>query len=98
MFNAPRPNPEDLPTPAQLRRSTVLAALGAVAIAVCVVMPAEYGDDPTGVGALLVSAVNERNYPIVLGAVLVTTGIIVLATLVSDLVVAWLDPRQREAL
>ena len=53
MFNAPRPNPEDLPTPAQLRRSTVLAALGAVAIAVCVVMPAEYGDDPTGVGALL---------------------------------------------
>lgn len=51
-----------------------------------------------GVGALLVSAVNERNYPIVLGAVLVTTGIIVLATLVSDLVVAWLDPRQREAL
>jgi len=51
-----------------------------------------------GVGALLVQAVNERNYPIVLGAVLVTTGIIVLATLISDLVIAWLDPRQREEL
>lgn len=51
-----------------------------------------------GIGALIVSSVNERNYPIVLGAVLVTTAIIVLATLVSDLVVALLDPRQREAL
>ena len=49
-----------------------------------------------GIGALIVQAVNERNYPIVLGAVLVTTGIIVLATLISDLVIAWLDPRQRE--
>ncbi|MGR3570534.1 ABC transporter permease [Brevirhabdus sp.] len=51
-----------------------------------------------GIGALIVQAVNERNYPIVLGAVLVTTGIIVLATLISDLIVAWLDPRQREEL
>ncbi|MEO3434088.1 ABC transporter permease [Inquilinus sp. CAU 1745] len=51
-----------------------------------------------GIGALIVSAVNERNYPIVLGTVLVTTGIIVLATLVSDLIVAWLDPRLRESL
>lgn len=51
-----------------------------------------------GIGALIVQAVNERNYPIVLGAVLVTTGIIVLATLISDLVIALLDPRQREEL
>ncbi len=51
-----------------------------------------------GIGALIVSAVNERNYPIVLGAVLITTAIIVLATLISDLVIAWLDPRQREGM
>ena len=51
-----------------------------------------------GIGALIVSAVNERNYPIVLGAVLITTAIIVLATLISDLVIAWLDPRQREGI
>lgn len=51
-----------------------------------------------GIGALIVSAVNERNYPIVLGTVLITTVIIVLATLISDLVIAWLDPRQREGL
>ncbi len=51
-----------------------------------------------GVGALIVRAVNGRNYPIVLGCVLVTTGLIVTATLVSDLVNAWLDPRVREGL
>ena len=51
-----------------------------------------------GIGALIVNAVNERNYPIVLGCILVTTIVIVLATLVSDLVNAWLDPRIREAL
>ncbi|WP_281968986.1 ABC transporter permease [Roseovarius nanhaiticus] len=51
-----------------------------------------------GIGALIVSAVNERNYPIVLGAVLITTAIIVLATLISDLIIAWLDPRQREGI
>lgn len=51
-----------------------------------------------GIGALIVQAVNERNYPIVLGAVLVTTAIIVLATLISDLIVAALDTRLREQL
>lgn len=51
-----------------------------------------------GIGALMVHAVDSRNYPIVLGCVLVTTALIVLATLVSDLVNAWLDPRVRETL
>ncbi|TPW29918.1 ABC transporter permease [Pararhizobium mangrovi] len=51
-----------------------------------------------GIGALIVKAVDSRNYPIVLGCVLVTTGIIVVATLISDLVNAWLDPRVRENL
>ncbi len=51
-----------------------------------------------GIGALIVQAVDGRNYPIVLGCVLVTTVLIVAATLVSDLVNAWLDPRAREGL
>ncbi len=51
-----------------------------------------------GVGALIVEAVDSRNYPIVLGCVLVTTALFVLATLVSDLVNALLDPRARESL
>jgi len=53
MYNAPKPNIEDLPTPAQLRRSTIIASLTAVAIGVMVYLPAEYGTDLTGVGSIL---------------------------------------------
>ncbi|MER9890189.1 ABC transporter permease [Mesorhizobium sp. M0114] len=51
-----------------------------------------------GIGALIVKAVNARNYPIVMGVVLVTTFLIVAATTLSDLVNAFLDPRTREKL
>ena len=53
MHNAPKPNIEDLPTPAQLRRSAIIAGIGAVAIGLMVYLPAEYGTDPTGVGNIL---------------------------------------------
>lgn len=53
MHNAPKPNIEDLPTKAQLSRSTIIAGIGAVAILVTVVLPAEYAIDPTGVGRVL---------------------------------------------
>jgi len=53
MFNAEKPSLEELPTSAQLLRSTVIAAVGAVAILVTVVLPAEYGIDPTGAGRVL---------------------------------------------
>jgi len=53
MHNAPKPKLEDLPTKAQLRRSSVIAGIGAVFISVAVYMPAELGQDPTGVGSLL---------------------------------------------
>ncbi|RWJ57951.1 MAG: ABC transporter permease [Mesorhizobium sp.] len=51
-----------------------------------------------GIGALIVDAVNTRNYPIVMGTVLVTTFLVVVATTLSDLVAAALDPRTRENL
>ncbi len=51
-----------------------------------------------GVGKLVLEAVNARNYPVVLGAVLMTTITFVLCTLAADLVAAWLDPRVRERL
>ncbi|TIX06620.1 MAG: ABC transporter permease [Mesorhizobium sp.] len=51
-----------------------------------------------GIGALIVNAVNTRNYPVVMGVVLVSTVIIVTATTFSDLVNAFLDPRTREKL
>ena len=53
MHNAPKPNIEDLPTKAQLRRSTIIATIGAIVIGVGVYLPAEYGTDPTGVGSIL---------------------------------------------
>ncbi|EFL90923.1 hypothetical protein [Ahrensia sp. R2A130] len=53
MHNAPKPKIEDLPTLPQLRRSAIVATLGAVAIGIMVYLPAEYGTDPTGVGSVL---------------------------------------------
>lgn len=53
MNNAPKPNLEDLPTKAQLFRSSIIAGIGAVAILVTVYLPAEYAIDPTGVGRVL---------------------------------------------
>jgi peptide/nickel transport system permease protein len=51
-----------------------------------------------GIGSLVVNHANVRNYPMVQGAVLVTVGLFITATIISDLVVAWLDPRVRAAL
>ena len=53
MHNAPKPKLEDLPTRAQLRRSSIIAGIGAVFIGVAVYMPAELGQDPTGIGSIL---------------------------------------------
>ncbi|WFE77297.1 transmembrane anchor protein [Roseinatronobacter sp. S2] len=53
MNNAPKPNLDELPTKAQLFRSSVIASIGAVAILVTVYLPAEYAIDPTGVGRVL---------------------------------------------
>ena len=75
----------------------LFAALGA-AVILCALSAWIGRSRRWALAALIVAAVNERNYPIVLGAVLITTAIIVLATLISDLVIAWLDPRQREGL
>ena len=53
MFNAEKPSLNELPTSAQLIRSTAIAAASAVAILVTVVLPAEYDIDPTGIGGML---------------------------------------------
>jgi len=50
-----------------------------------------------GIGKLLHEAVVTRNYPVVMGSVLVTTAFFVLSTLLSDVVNAILDPRLRES-
>lgn len=53
MFNAQMPDKSDLPTSRQLVRSTLVAVAAAAAILVTVVLPSEYGVDPTGVGRVL---------------------------------------------
>jgi peptide/nickel transport system permease protein len=51
-----------------------------------------------GVGKLTYDAVITRNYPVVMGSVLVTTALYILCTLLSDLAAAYLDPRVRASL
>ena len=45
--------PTNLPTTRQLIRSTIIAAVIAAVLLVVVVLPAEYGVDPTGIGNVL---------------------------------------------
>ena len=51
-----------------------------------------------GVGKLIYDMALTRNYPVVQGAVLVTTVLFVLSALLADLLNAWLDPRVRASL
>jgi hypothetical protein len=53
MFNTHIPSENDLPSSSQLLRSTIIALLVAVALLICIIIPAEYGMDPTGVGELM---------------------------------------------
>jgi len=53
MYNASKPSPNELPSSATLLRSTIFAILGAGLILVTIVLPAEYGIDPIGVGRVL---------------------------------------------
>lgn len=48
-----------------------------------------------GLGKLVIDSITTRNYPIVMGAVLVSTALFVLSTAIADLVNAILDPRAR---
>ncbi len=52
MFNATRPHRSDLPTNTELLKSTAVAGVVAIALLVTVVLPAEYGIDPTRFGSI----------------------------------------------
>jgi hypothetical protein len=53
MYNSDTPTRAELPTSAQLLKSTIIAIVAAFAILVAIVLPSEYGIDPTGVGGAL---------------------------------------------
>jgi peptide/nickel transport system permease protein len=48
-----------------------------------------------GIGKLIVDSAYVHNYPVVQGAVLTTVALFVIAMPISDLIIAWLDPRVR---
>ena len=47
---------------------------------------------------MILDSVVTRNYPVVMGSVLVSTVLFVLSTTIADLINAALDPRIRESL
>ncbi|HEY7802902.1 MAG TPA: transmembrane anchor protein, partial [Orrella sp.] len=53
MYNTNMPSRADLPSSGQLLRSTILALIAAIVILVTIVLPSEYGIDPTGIGQKL---------------------------------------------
>ena len=53
MFNSEVPAQADLPSSAQLIKSTIIAIITAIVLLVTIVLPAEYAIDPTGIGRLL---------------------------------------------
>lgn len=53
MYNSDIPTRAELPSSAQLLRSTAIAIVAAAGILVTIVLPAEYAIDPTGVGSML---------------------------------------------
>lgn len=53
MYNSNMPSPAELPTTRQLIRSTLIALVSAIVLLFTVVLPSEYGVDPTGIGRML---------------------------------------------
>ena len=53
MYNTDIPRRAELPSQAQLLRSTAIAIVTAGLLLTTVVLPAEYGIDPTGIGSVL---------------------------------------------
>ena len=48
-----------------------------------------------GMGRFFITAVTDRDYPLIMGVTLVYTGVLVLANLVIDLLYSAVDPRIR---
>jgi hypothetical protein len=53
MYNSDFPSRAELPSTGKLVRSTLIAAISAVVLLTTVVLPSEYGVDPTGIGHVL---------------------------------------------
>ena len=50
-----------------------------------------------GMGRVMLSAINARDYPVVMGCTMAYAAGVILANLGADLALPWLDPRRRES-
>jgi peptide/nickel transport system permease protein len=57
----------------------------------------EYVFARPGLGSLLIRALNQRDYPLVQGCLLMLAMAVIIGALIGDIVQAAMDPRQREA-
>jgi len=48
-----------------------------------------------GMGRYFVTSITNRDYPVIMGTILLYAFLLVIANLAVDLVYAWLDPRIR---
>ena len=60
-------------------------------------MTIEYVFARPGLGSLLIRALNQRDYPLVQGCLLMLAMAVIIGALIGDIVQAAMDPRQREA-
>jgi peptide/nickel transport system permease protein len=48
-----------------------------------------------GMGRLFLESAFRFDYPVLMGVVTITAGLVILSTLIADVIYAWLDPRIR---
>jgi peptide/nickel transport system permease protein len=70
---------------------TVVGILTGVLLGGAIVIETIFG--LPGLGRVLITAIEQRNYTVVQGAVLVIAATFITVNLVTDVLVAWLDPR-----
>ena len=46
-----------------------------------------------GIGSLMVTAINNRDYPVIMGVTVLISVVVLVANLILDLIYAKLDPR-----
>lgn len=83
-------------------RQALLAVLSVIAIGFGGLLTgsvfAEIVFSRPGLGKMTYDAVMSRNYPLVMGTVLVTSALYVTCMIIADVITAWIDPRVRSAL
>jgi peptide/nickel transport system permease protein len=55
----------------------------------------EYVFDWKGMGVVIVDALDQYDFPVVMGAILFICVLLVIINILTDLVYGWLDPRVR---